>query len=65
DLRMSTSNTSTRVRCTLCNNKKTFKSKAGLQRHENLKHSNYKEIPAYILLVQAIDQLAAILGDNQ
>jgi len=51
DLRMSTANTSTRVRCTLCNNKKTFKSKAGLQRHENLKHSNYKEIPACILLV--------------
>ncbi|CAG8706386.1 15346_t:CDS:1, partial [Cetraspora pellucida] len=47
---MSTS-ISTRVRCTLCNNKRTFKSKTGLQRHENLKHSNYKEIPAHILLV--------------
>ncbi|CAG8548742.1 16367_t:CDS:2, partial [Dentiscutata heterogama] len=48
---MSTTSILTRHRCTICNSKRTFKSKAGLQRHENLKHSDYKEIPIHILLV--------------
>ncbi|RIB11960.1 hypothetical protein C2G38_2202026 [Gigaspora rosea] len=48
---MSATDTLTRFRCSICNSKKTYKSKAGLQRHENLKHSNYKEIPAHISLV--------------
>ncbi|RIB29799.1 hypothetical protein C2G38_938563 [Gigaspora rosea] len=48
---MPTASTLTRFRCTICDSKRTFKSKAGLQRHESLKHSNYKEIPAHILLV--------------
>ncbi|CAG8610267.1 2828_t:CDS:2 [Dentiscutata heterogama] len=36
---------------TICDSKRTFKSKAGLQRHESLKHSNYKKISAHILLI--------------
>ncbi|CAG8448498.1 12150_t:CDS:2 [Dentiscutata heterogama] len=48
---MPTTSTLTHFRCTICNSKRTFKSKAGLQRHESLKYYNYKKIPAHILLV--------------
>ncbi|CAG8722103.1 7103_t:CDS:1 [Dentiscutata erythropus] len=48
---MPTTSTLTCFRYTICNSKRTFKSKAGLQQHESLKHYNYKEISAHILLV--------------
>ena len=49
--KMPIASTLTRFRCTICDSKKTFKSEAGLQRHESLKHSNFKEILTHILLV--------------
>ncbi|RIB22103.1 hypothetical protein C2G38_2174769 [Gigaspora rosea] len=54
---MSIASNLTRFPCTLCDNNRTFKSKAGLQRHENIKHSDYKDIPTHILLVPEYELL--------